>query len=90
MIIDVHRHEWEYPTDFEDLFRQQAARACGRDQVDLTVRYEDYQATALNDLATIVFGGKASESKNGHIASGHSEVFMTASAEHEPFYAVSH
>ena len=62
MIIDVHSHVWEYPTHFDDLFRQQAARARGGDEVDLTVRYEDYQATAPSDVTTIVFGGKARRS----------------------------
>ena len=62
MIIDVHSHVWEYPTHFDDLFRQQAARARGGDEVDLTVRFEDYQATAPSDVTTIVFGGKARRS----------------------------
>lgn len=62
MIIDVHSHVWEYPTHFDDLFRQQAARARGGQEVDLTVRFEDYQATARSDVTTIVFGGKARRS----------------------------
>lgn len=59
MIIDVHSHVWEYPTHFDDQFRQQAVRARGGKEVDLTVRFEEYQATAPGDVTTIVFGGKA-------------------------------
>ncbi len=62
MIIDVHSHVWEYPAHFDDQFRQQAIRARGGDEVDLTVRFEDYQATAPSDVTTIVFGGKARRS----------------------------
>ncbi|MFG0260837.1 MAG: amidohydrolase family protein [Novipirellula sp. JB048] len=62
MIIDVHSHVWEYPTHFDDQFRQQAARARGGDEVDLSVRFDDYRATAPHDVTTIVFGGKAKRS----------------------------
>ncbi len=62
MIIDVHSHVWEFPAHFDEQFRQQAARARGGDEVDLTVRFEDYQATAPSDVTTIVFGGKARRS----------------------------
>lgn len=58
-IIDVHSHFWEYPRDFQDDFRQQARRARAGVEVDLTVRFEDYQKTSLPDVRTIVFGGKA-------------------------------
>lgn len=59
MIIDVHSHAWEYPAHFTDDFRQQARRARAGVEVDLTVRYEDYRATAPAETKTIVFGGKA-------------------------------
>jgi predicted TIM-barrel fold metal-dependent hydrolase len=59
MIVDVHSHAWQYPDHFTDDFRRQASRARAGVEVDLTVRYEDYQATAPPDVKTIVFGGKA-------------------------------
>lgn len=59
MIIDVHSHYWEYPRDFTGDFREQAKRAKGGADFDLTVRYEDYRAAAPPDVRTIVFGGKA-------------------------------
>lgn len=59
MIIDVHSHYWEYPRDFSDEFRQQAARARAGVEVDLTVRYADYSSASVPDVRTIVFGGKA-------------------------------
>jgi len=60
VLIDVHSHFWNYPTDFTESFIAQAKRARGSDmEVDLKVRYEDYAATALNCDKTIVFGGKA-------------------------------
>ena len=59
MIIDVHSHAWEYPAHFSDDFRQQAKRAKAGVEMDLTVTYDAYRATAPNDTITIVFGGKA-------------------------------
>jgi predicted TIM-barrel fold metal-dependent hydrolase len=59
VIIDVHSHFWEYPRDFTGDFREQARRAKGGVDFDLTVRYEDYRAAAPTDVRTIVFGGKA-------------------------------
>ncbi|PQO30157.1 amidohydrolase family protein [Blastopirellula marina] len=59
MIIDVHSHIWYYPQHFDDDFRAQASRARSGVEVDLTVRFEDYRATAPADVRTIVFGGKA-------------------------------
>jgi hypothetical protein len=59
MILDVHSHAWEYPAHFTDDFRQQARRARAGVEVDLTVRYDEYRATAPADVKTIVFGGKA-------------------------------
>lgn len=59
MLVDVHSHFWEYPKHFSDDFRTQASRARGDVEVDLTVRWEDYAATAEGCDKTIVFGGKA-------------------------------
>ncbi|MFN0196899.1 MAG: amidohydrolase family protein [Planctomycetaceae bacterium] len=59
MIIDVHSHAWEYPLHFGDDFREQAKRAKAGVELDLTVRYEDYRKTSVDDVITIVFGGKA-------------------------------
>ena len=59
VIVDVHSHFWEYPKHFNDDFLMQAKRSRGDVEVDLTVRWEDYRATALNCHKTIVFGGKA-------------------------------
>jgi predicted TIM-barrel fold metal-dependent hydrolase len=59
MVIDIHSHFWEYPRDFTGDFREQAKRAKGGVDFDLTVRYEDYRAAAPADVKTIVFGGKA-------------------------------
>lgn len=59
MIIDVHCHAWEYPAHFSDDFRLQAKRAKAGVEIDLTVTYDAYRATAPDDTITIVFGGKA-------------------------------
>ncbi len=59
MIIDVHSHYWEYPRDFDDDFRMQATRARAGQEVDLTVRFDEYRRTAPADVITVVFGGKA-------------------------------
>jgi predicted TIM-barrel fold metal-dependent hydrolase len=59
MLIDVHSHFWEYPRHFSDDFRNQARHARGDQEVDLTVRWEDYLATAAGADKTVVFGGKA-------------------------------
>lgn len=59
MIIDVHTHAWQYPDHFDGPFREQARRARGGTEVDLTVVYDDYRATAGPCQRTIVCGGKA-------------------------------
>ncbi|MDA1055677.1 MAG: amidohydrolase family protein [Planctomycetota bacterium] len=59
MIIDVHSHTWQYPDHFSDDFRDQAKRARAGQEVDLTVRYDEYAATGAQADRTIVFGGKA-------------------------------
>jgi uncharacterized protein len=62
MIVDVHSHVWQYPDHFSDDFRRQARRARAGVEVDLTVRWEDYQAASVPGVKTIVFGGKARRS----------------------------
>ena len=57
MIIDVHSHAWRFPEHFGDDFVAQAKRAKAGGDVDLSVRYEDYAASATPDTRTIVFGG---------------------------------
>lgn len=59
MIVDVHSHFWEYPAHFSDDFKQQARRARGDVEVDLTVRWQEYAAGATVCAKTVVFGGKA-------------------------------
>ena len=59
MIVDVHSHTWEFPRHFTDDFRQQARSARAGEEVDLTVRLDEYQASAILADRTIVFGGKA-------------------------------
>jgi predicted TIM-barrel fold metal-dependent hydrolase len=59
MIIDVHSHAWRFPQDFNEDFIRQAQRARPGQAVDLSVRYEDYAASASGVTRTIVFGGKA-------------------------------
>src|SRR5688572_16797418 len=62
MVIDVHSHTWRYPDHFNEDFRRQAARARGGAEMDLTVRPEEYAASAPPDTRTVVFGGKARRS----------------------------
>jgi predicted TIM-barrel fold metal-dependent hydrolase len=59
MIIDVHSHAWPFPEAFSDDFIRQASGAKADTTIDISVRYEDYRATAPDDTRTIVFGGKA-------------------------------
>jgi predicted TIM-barrel fold metal-dependent hydrolase len=59
MIIDVHSHAWNFPSDFSEDFIKQAERARPGHKVDLTATYEAYRASAPEDTRTIVFGGKA-------------------------------
>jgi uncharacterized protein len=62
VLTDIHSHYWEYPRHFSDDFKTQAKRARGDIEVDLTVRYEEYRATAETCARTVVFGGKAKRS----------------------------
>lgn len=59
MIADVHSHYWNFPGDFTEDFSHQAKRARAGMEVDLTVRYDDYRASASPETKSIVFGGKA-------------------------------
>jgi len=59
MLIDVHSHFWEYPKHFSDDFKNQAKRARGDVEIDLTVRWDEYHSAASGCDKTIVFGGKA-------------------------------
>ncbi len=59
MIIDIHSHYWRFPGDFGDDFLNQARRAKGGVDVDLTIRYEDYMKSASEPVTAVVFGGKA-------------------------------
>ena len=59
MIIDAHSHAWRYPDHFQEDFRRQAIQARAGQEVDLTVKYSDYQDASPEEVRTIVFGGKA-------------------------------
>lgn len=59
MLIDIHSHVWEYPRDFDDEFRRQASGARSGEEIDLTVRYDEYRAQCPEETVTVVFGGKA-------------------------------
>ena len=59
MIIDSHSHAWRYPDHFQEDFRRQAIRARAGQEVDLTVKFREYQETSPEEVRTIVFGGKA-------------------------------
>jgi predicted TIM-barrel fold metal-dependent hydrolase len=56
MVIDVHSHYFRDPDHFSSDFAAQAKK--GRN-IDLTVRWPEYAATASDASKTIVFGGKA-------------------------------
>ena len=58
MVVDVHAHLLDQHTDMDDSF----LAATGHSKVggvDLTSRWETYQASAPADTTAIVFGGKA-------------------------------
>ena len=59
VLVDIHSHFWEYPKHFTEDFKEQAKRARGDLEVDLTVRWEEYRASAAACDKTVVFGGKA-------------------------------
>jgi uncharacterized protein len=57
--VDIHSHYFRYPDHFTETFRDQSKRARSGVEVDLTVRWEEYAATATQCARTVVFGGKA-------------------------------
>jgi predicted TIM-barrel fold metal-dependent hydrolase len=59
VLVDVHSHYWKYPEHFSEDFKRQATKARGDTEVDLTVRWDEYHASAAACDKTIVFGGKA-------------------------------
>jgi len=59
MIVDVHSHYQRYPAHFTAAFREETMKARNGVEVDLTVRWEEYAATATGADHSIVFGGKA-------------------------------
>jgi predicted TIM-barrel fold metal-dependent hydrolase len=59
MITDVHSHFYRYPDHFSGTFKEQSLRSRNGVEVDLTVRWEEYAATALECGRTVVFGSKA-------------------------------
>jgi uncharacterized protein len=61
VIVDVHSHLFTCPDDVGDPFAAESARAHGG-TVDLTVRWDDYAASAPPGTAAIVVGGKAHRS----------------------------
>ena len=58
MLVDVHSHYFRYPEHFSPDFIAQSKRSRNR-EIDLTVRWEEYHASAQGCARTIVFGGKA-------------------------------
>src|SRR5688572_8061829 len=58
-VVDVHSHTRNFPRDFGQDFLEQAKRAKAGVEVDLTVRFDQYAASAPPGTKTIVFGGKA-------------------------------
>src|SRR5207247_7057673 len=58
MIVDVHSNNFQYQEHFSESFRGKAERARNQ-EIDLTVRWEEYRSTAMECDKTIVFGGKA-------------------------------
>ncbi|HEY3503373.1 MAG TPA: amidohydrolase family protein [Actinocatenispora sp.] len=59
MIVDVHSHAFGCPDHSADGFFAEAGRAHAGGEVDLSVRWAEYAATAPADSRAIVFGGKA-------------------------------
>lgn len=59
MIVDVHSHYFRYPDHFTEEFKTQSLRSRNGVEVDLTVRWPEYHASAEDCGKTIVFGAKA-------------------------------
>lgn len=58
MLVDVHSHYLQ-PEHLSDDFKRQSARASHGATINLSVKWEQYHATATECAKTIVFGGKA-------------------------------
>ena len=58
MPVDVHSHFFRYPEPFSQDYRNQMHRMRNM-EMDLTVHWEEYAASATKADRTIVFGGKA-------------------------------
>lgn len=59
MLVDIHSHYFRYPDHFSEDFKEQSRRSRNGAEVDLTVHWEKYRATAGACDRTVVFGGKA-------------------------------
>jgi uncharacterized protein len=59
LVVDVHSHYFRYPEHFSASFAAQSRRARKGVEVDLTVRWNEYQASATQARHSVVFGGKA-------------------------------
>jgi len=59
MIVDVHSHYFRYPNHFTEELKRQSLRSRNGVEVDLTVRWDEYRASAQECDKTIVFGAKA-------------------------------
>lgn len=56
--MDIHSHYFRYPDHFSQDFITQSRRSRNT-EIDLTVRWEEYHASAQDCDKTVVFGGKA-------------------------------
>jgi predicted TIM-barrel fold metal-dependent hydrolase len=61
VLVDIHSHYFRYPEHFSRDFIAQSRRARNK-EIDLTVRWEEYHAGAIECDRTVVFGGKAKQS----------------------------
>src|SRR5581483_6538088 len=61
MIVDIHSHYFRYPEHFTEEFKRESIRSRGF-EIDLTVRFEEYRASARECDKTVVFGAKARRS----------------------------
>lgn len=58
MLVDVHSHFFRDPDHFSEDFRRQLRRARNQD-LNMTVRWEEYRTSSEMCEKSIVFGGKA-------------------------------
>ena len=61
MIIDVHSHAWNFPSDFSEDFIKQAGRARPGHAVDFTATYEAYRARLRSDADGVANFASAEE-----------------------------